>query len=288
MSPHVRRLTGIECSCRLIVHESTRLVTFNLHPTVRVKSLSLTIPSTGQVHDYDVPKSSEERVPTESTTETETTVVSTDDRPKTLAGQMSMDSSQERVSLGIPEAWSLKQGSEVKLKASWNAKLTDSMMGYYKSTWQNAGREEHYASTQFEPMSARRAYPSWDEPALKSTYTIAMVTRNNLTSLSNMPKAEERRWTGFIDLEGGRLGETFDTVNPKEWSVVRFQTTPLISSYLVAWANGAFAHVDSQYTSPLSRNIVPLRVYATQDLIHQAQFALEVKAKVLPALREIF
>ena len=83
-----------------------------------------------------------------------------------------------------------------------------------------------------------------------------------------------------------------------------------MSSYLVAFANGDFAHVEGSYKSPLSGKERPLRVYgavscritlypfpfftppvnstATPDIIHQAHFALEVKAKALPLYEQVF
>lgn len=61
-----------------------------------------------------------------------------------------------------------------------------------------------------------------------------------------------------------------------------------MSSYIVAWANGPFSHLESSYTSPISGKTRPLRIYATPDLIHQAQFGLDVKAKVLPIYEKVF
>jgi aminopeptidase 2 len=61
-----------------------------------------------------------------------------------------------------------------------------------------------------------------------------------------------------------------------------------MSSYIVAFANGPFAHLESSYTSPISGKVRPLRIYATPDLIHQAQFGLDVKAKVLPLYEKVF
>ena len=77
-----------------------------------------------------------------------------------------------------------------------------------------------------------------------------------------------------------------------------------MSTYLVAYANGPFQFVESSYTSPISGIKRPLRVYgthfswtegvsnpfysATSDNIHQVQFALDVKAKLLPLYEKVF
>ena len=271
----------------LDVKEATEHVIFNINPTVKLTHLSLKNASTGEVHAYQVPEPAKR-----SENDTDEANLSTDPTPvedlsKVPAGQLLVDKAQERIALGVPESWKLSVDAKLTLHATWSDKLTDSMMGYYKSSWKKDGKDAHYALTQFEPTAARRAYPSWDEPALKSTYTIAMVSRKGLTNLSNMPAVEEKPWTGSIDFAGEKLGNELSK-SAGEWIVTKFDKTPLISSYLVAWANGEFVHLDSEYKSPLSGKTVPLRIYTTPELIHQAQFALDVKAKALPVYEEIF
>ena len=73
-----------------------------------------------------------------------------------------------------------------------------------------------------------------------------------------------------------------------KWKITTFENTPPMSTYIVAWANGPFEYVEDTYTSPLSGKVRPLRVYTTADLIAQAQFALDVKKKVLPHYEQVF
>lgn len=77
-----------------------------------------------------------------------------------------------------------------------------------------------------------------------------------------------------------------------------------MSTYLVAFANGIFEHIESSYVSPLSGKTRPLRIYgklllclfnsssdeasATSEYIKQAEFALDIKRRVLPLYEQMF
>ncbi|KAJ7699603.1 hypothetical protein B0H17DRAFT_926293, partial [Mycena rosella] len=53
---------------------------------------------------------------------------------------------------------------------------------------------EYYAATFFkffEPTYARRVFPCWDEPALKATFAISLISRAGTVNLSNMAAAFE-------------------------------------------------------------------------------------------------
>ena len=91
----------------------------------------------------------------------------------------------ERVTVSLPA--NVSQGTQVTLLAGYQGTIDQSMMGYYQSTWEHKGRKGNYALTQFEPTSARRAFPCWDEPELKATYRLRMLHRQDTTALGNMP-----------------------------------------------------------------------------------------------------
>ncbi|KAG9104921.1 Aminopeptidase 2 mitochondrial [Ceratobasidium sp. 370] len=209
-----------------------------------------------------------------------------------------VDQKSERASIQL--ATPLPKGSKAQARIGYEGKLTGSMMGYYYSSAPHEGKPRNYTLTQFEPTAARRAYPCWDEPALKATYSITLISREDTVSLSNMPAISEKP---FVESEvtqdkkdgvGKLVKMKMKTkvegtpVNTKGWKVTTFEKSPPMSSYLVAFANGHFEHLESSYTSPLSGKTRPLRIYATKDIIHQAQFALDVKAKVLPIYEKVF
>ncbi|OON22596.1 hypothetical protein X801_01494 [Opisthorchis viverrini] len=61
------------------------------------------------------------------------------------------------------------------------------MNGLYKSVYtDDNGVNKVMLATHFEPTSARRAFPCWDEPDFKSVFSITLVVPSTLTAISNM------------------------------------------------------------------------------------------------------
>ena len=64
------------------------------------------------------------------------------------------------------------------------------------------------ASTQFEAIDARRAFPCWDEPAVKATFSVTIIVPGHITALSNMPEKSVEA------LKGGKKKFEFE-ITPK-------------------------------------------------------------------------
>ncbi|KAJ3797238.1 leucyl aminopeptidase [Lentinula aff. detonsa] len=211
-----------------------------------------------------------------------TTAYSVGSQSDPLSSEPSFDEKEKRVSFSFPTAF--PAGTQAKLSVGFAGELNSSMTGYYRSSFEEEGKTKYYSLTQFEATDARSAFPCWDEPALKATYSITMVSKANTVNISNMPVISEKL---FSPNDHADLKTLFTDLN-EDWKVTKFETTPLMSSYLVAFANGPFEYLESSAKMPLSGRTIPLRIYATKDLIHQAQFALDVKAKVLPLYEQVF
>lgn len=92
--------------------------------------------------------------------------------------------------------------------------LNDKMAGFYRSTYKDAeGNTKVMGVTQFEATEARRAFPCWDEPSAKATFSIKLVVPVELEALSNMPI------------------EQITQVEPEE-KTVHFALTPVMSTYV--------------------------------------------------------
>ena len=66
----------------------------------------------------------------------------------------------------------LPEGSG-KVHIVFKCLLGDKLKGFYRTKYTNAiGEEKYSASTQFATTHARRAFPCFDEPALKATFEV--------------------------------------------------------------------------------------------------------------------
>lgn len=60
-----------------------------------------------------------------------------------------------------------------------------------------------------------------------------------------------------------------------------------MSTYLLTFASGPFEHRADTFTSSNGKAI-PIRLYATKDIIHQVDYALEVTKLAVPVYEELF
>ena len=126
----------------------------------------------------------------------------------------------------------------VRIIVNFSLDLSHNMEGAYVSTYQHDGHEEKLVTTQFESHYARKCFPCIDEPEAKATFDLK-ITSYDLedTIISNMPVKEERiREVPTFDLETA----TLNTSKTSSRKVVEFETTPRMSTYLVAFCMGHF------------------------------------------------
>ncbi|KAG0053574.1 hypothetical protein BGZ83_000858 [Gryganskiella cystojenkinii] len=100
------------------------------------------------------------------------------------------------------------------LALEFTGELNDRMNGFYRSSYKDKdGNVKYMAVTQFEATAARQAFPCWDEPACKATFSVALVIPFELTALSNTPVKE------------------MTAVEP-DVKTVYFEKTPIMSTYV--------------------------------------------------------
>jgi aminopeptidase 2 len=162
-------------------------------------------------------------------------------------------------------------GSKASLTMTFTGILNDNMAGFYRSSFKDkAGNTTYMATTQMEPTDARRAFPCFDEPALKAKFTVTLIADEKMTCLSNMDVASETTVNSSTTSKGKKKAVTF---NP----------TPLMSTYLLAFIVGELNYIETNAFR------VPVRVYAPVDRdIEHGRFSLELAAKTLDFYEKTF
>ena len=130
------------------------------------------------------------------------------------------------------------------------------LSGFYNSTYTENGKPVILATTQFEPTSARKAFPCFDEPAMKANFTITIVHPANTTALSNMQVKSQENVNGNI--------------------VTHFATSVRMSTYLVA-----FIVCEFKSMSTLVDNRVNVSVWSRPSLVNDTEYALNITVIVL-------
>ena len=163
---------------------------------------------------------------------------------KTQVARVVLDPKKEqaafRVTAPVP-------AGEASVEIRYEGILNDDLRGLYLSRANN----RRYAVTQLEATDARRMFPSFDEPAFKATFAVTAIIDAADRAISN----------GAV---------TADTPGPDPGKhTVKFDTTPKMSTYLVALAVGDFECTGA------TADEIPVRICATPDKKHLTGLALE-------------
>ncbi|XHF99081.1 hypothetical protein AWENTII_002590 [Aspergillus wentii] len=204
-------------------------------------------------------------------------IFGTDGTKLTKASEITYDKKSERVAFKFPQEIT---PSDTILSISFTGTMNNAMTGFYRSKYKPVAEPSpdtpkegdfHYMlSTQFESCDARRAFPCFDEPNLKATFDFEIEVPQGQTALSNMPIKSER--------QGSEPGLKF----------VSFERTPVMSTYLLAWAVGDFDYVEAMTQRKYKGKSIPVRVYTTKGLKEQARFALECAHRTVDYFSEVF
>uniref|UniRef100_A0A8C0Y4A0 Aminopeptidase n=1 Tax=Castor canadensis TaxID=51338 RepID=A0A8C0Y4A0_CASCN len=169
----------------------------------------------------------------------------------------------EQVALLAPEP--LLVGVPYTVVINYAGNLSEHFHGFYKSTYRTKeGEVRVLASTQFEPTAARMAFPCFDEPALKASFSVKIRREPRHLAISNMPLVKS------VTIAEGLIEDHFDV-------------TVKMSTYLVAFIISDFKSV-----SKLTKSGVKVSVYAVPDKIYQADYALDAAVTLLEFYEDYF
>jgi aminopeptidase N len=157
---------------------------------------------------------------------------------------VAFDAANDFVTLTVPEP--LAPG-RAKIRLAFDGKLSQGLRGFYLSRTE----KRKYAVTQFEAMSARRAFPCFDEPALKATFDITLVVDAADTAISNGAIVRD------TPAAGGK-------------HAIDFATTKRLPTYLVALLVGDFQCINGEADG------IPLRVCGTPGRQNLGAFSMAI------------
>lgn len=166
------------------------------------------------------------------------------------------DDDNDAINIDLPQA------GETTLTITYNAKLTDSMMGIYPSYYEVNGEKKQIIGTQFETTFARQAFPCVDEPEAKAKFDMAIKfdEKPGETILANMPE---------IRTENG---------------IHYFDTTVKMSTYLIAFA---FGDLQSKVTK--TKSGVEVGVFATKaHKANELDFALSIAKRAIEFYEDFY
>jgi aminopeptidase N len=146
----------------------------------------------------------------------------------------------------------------------FNGRITDHMHGLYPCYFEHDGVKKELLATQFESHHAREVFPCVDEPEAKATFDLTLTTETGITVLANMPIKAQRE-------EDEKLITTFDT-------------SPRMSSYLLAWVVG-----ELHRKTAMTKSGVEVNVWATPNQpLESLDFALDIAVRSIDFFNKYF
>jgi aminopeptidase N len=150
-----------------------------------------------------------------------------------------------------------------KLRLAFAANINRFGRGLFIVDYPTSDGRKRMLSTHLEPADARRIFPSWDEPAFKASFELAVTLPDKFFAVSNMPIVREQP-------AGDGLKR------------VLFQPTPKMSSYLFVLTAGELERLSADADG------VTIGVVAAKGKSAQGRYALDEAIALLKYFNDYF
>ncbi|XP_054892863.1 aminopeptidase Ey-like [Poeciliopsis prolifica] len=156
----------------------------------------------------------------------------------------------------------LQPGRFYELYTEFVGELSDDLGGFYRSEYFEDNVKKIVATTQMQPTDARKAFPCFDEPAMKAIFHMTLIHPQGTVALSNA-----------INYDPVNI-----TINGESLIQTNFEPTEIMSTYLLAFVVCDFAYIG---TNPDAA--VLIRIWARRKAIEEGQgnYALEKTGPIL-------
>ncbi|XP_062563001.1 glutamyl aminopeptidase isoform X2 [Armigeres subalbatus] len=169
----------------------------------------------------------------------------------------------------------LLQGTNATVTIEFTGTMSDKIVGLYSSSYTaESGESIKIATSKFEPTFARQAFPCFDEPALKATYSIRVVHPNT---------------NGYHALSNMDANSTLVDTPSTGFSTTVFNPSVPMSTYLVVFIVSDFEYELVNVVPSLGSSF-DLRVFATPYHTNalNVRFARDTAEKIIKHYIEYF
>jgi tricorn protease interacting factor F2/3 len=168
---------------------------------------------------------------------------------KFLECTFNVNPKKQLLTIDLPKAM-----SEISVKIDYIGKINDQLVGLYRSKYVEDDQEKFIAITQFEEDYARQVFPCFDHPSKKATFDIEFIIDKHFSGIANT-----------------RIETETDLKHDKK--LIKFKTTPKMSSYLLFFGIGDFEYLEA------SSEVIRYRIATTPGKTQYADYALDFGRK---------
>ncbi|XP_058501683.1 aminopeptidase N-like [Solea solea] len=162
----------------------------------------------------------------------------------------------------------LLKNHRYQLWTNFTGELADDLGGFYRSEYMEDGQKKVVATTQMQPTDARKAFPCFDEPAMKAFFDITLIHDRGTVALSNGREKESTN----VTRDGLEVQQTV------------FETTEKMSTYLLAFIVSEFGYIGN-----MTDNVL-IRIFARKPAIDagQGDYALNKTGTILKFFEQYY
>uniref|UniRef100_A0A7I4YY48 Aminopeptidase n=1 Tax=Haemonchus contortus TaxID=6289 RepID=A0A7I4YY48_HAECO len=160
----------------------------------------------------------------------------------------------------------LQKDQKVLLKIIYTGVISNSLFGLYQATYTHTdGTVKIAAATQHCPSDARRLVPCLDEPSFKASWTVTVIHPKGTKAVSN-------------GIETNGKGEVSG-----DWIISKFETTPRMSSYLLAVVVSEFDYIEG-----FTKSGVRFRIWSRPEAKNMTAYARDAGIRCLEFYENFF
>ena len=166
--------------------------------------------------------------------------------------------------LRIPTSEALVTDERYIVEISYNGILRDDNFGFIRASYRDTEGEIHWlATTQFQPTDARHAFPCYDEPAIRASYSLEIRHDVSYYVISNMPV------------------ESVTSEDDTGYYITKFEATPTVQTYILGILVANFGSI-----SRVGEIYQRLSAKPESIILGEGALALEAGERILTAIED--